>query len=220
MRKVREGGVYIGTSDAKGTLQLKDKLLEKLGPHFETKKPKEIGPKILISGISKQYESDILIDELVATNSRICDQDKEGMKVLSSFKIKTSKSKTKWSYIMEVTGNIYSKVINNYILLDYNYHLVKEYVHTLRCYWCQGYNHSSKNCTADLPVCCYCGEFHDSRDCNSQETQKCFNCNEAISKGAFYEIHHKCGSQSCSVQLSMVKKQQSKLNYNIKSLSL
>lgn len=119
---------------------------------------------------------------------------------------------------MEVTGNMYTKLVNNYILLDYNYHFVKEYVHSLQCYRCQGYNHSSNNCIADSPICCFCGDFHDSRNCDSKHKQMCHNCKEANSKGATFDIHHKSGSSDCSVHLSMIKKAQSKVNYHISSL--
>lgn len=217
LKPIQGGGVYLGTASKDETEKLKEELSKKLGPTFETRKPKTIAPKLIISGITREYDNNTLLEELFATNPRLSDEDLNNIKVSYHFKKQGQKGKTIWSYVVETNGCVFSKLVNNYIMLDYNYHYVKEYFNVLRCFRCQGYNHRSSECSHNSTICAHCCLEHDSRSCK-EESKSCYNCNESNKKGSNFNVNHSCGSSSCNVQISMLKKLQSKINYNLTSL--
>lgn len=82
LKPIKGGGVYVGTDSADGGAKLHDVITNKLGESFETKKPRIIAPKRIISGISREYDNEDLLEELLATNHRLTDEDRIGIKVM------------------------------------------------------------------------------------------------------------------------------------------
>lgn len=219
LKPIKGGGIYLSTEDENGVKILKEELVKQLGSGFETKLPKTLAPKVIISGITKKYEEDTLLEELIATNPRLNDNDRREIKIVHHFNRKGKRGDQNWSYILETNGKVFSKIVNNYILLDYNYHFVKEYLSVLRCFRCQGYNHKGSNCPNEFEICSYCSGHHDSRKCDQGNNKICINCKAANEKGEFrYDIKHSSGSSECKIQMMFMSRSRDKINYKIESI--
>lgn len=74
------------------------------------------------------------------------------------------------------------------INIGWNKCRVREYIpRARRCFKCQGYQHSSKNCRSEVAICVNCGK--DSHGNNCDEQPSCKNCkgsHPASSKDCYY----------------------------------
>lgn len=93
----------------------------------------------------------------------------------------------------QIPNNIYILTFNSCNLpeeinIGWNKCRVKEYIpKPRRCFKCQGFQHSSKNCRKDQDICVNCGHDYHGPICN--QPPLCRNCNEehpASSKDCFY----------------------------------
>lgn len=164
IKHVQRGGVFLGARnrDDLQTLTLETKKL--LGKNFEVYIPKLRCPKVVIRGIGKEYAYDDFLNELIGTNPGFDDED--FIKVVHHKLIKQN-DVTKWMYFLEVSGRTFRKVVDKYLNLDFNSHVVREYVDVLRCYKCQRYGHKSASCNSEL-VCSKCGDGHDFKSCQAE----------------------------------------------------
>lgn len=159
--------------------------------------------------MDKKYEDDEFVNELIKVNHFITTEDK--IKIVFS---KPNKMTKKWMVSFEVSGSTFIKMVNRYINIGWNSHYVKEDNHILRCFNCQGYHHSSRNCSNDI-VCPKCSGNHKINDCNSNLIN-CHNCciNNAKFKSNF-STEHKADSTTCKVYLSKVYRLQQNTSYSI-----
>lgn len=83
--------------------------------------------------------------------------------------------------------------------MDWDFYCpVREIIDVLRCFNCNGYHHSAKNC--ELPISCpKCSENHTFELCKS-ENLRCINCvksNEKLKKNL--KTNHSAMDSSCPV---------------------
>lgn len=114
---------------------------------------------------------------------------------------------------MEVSGSTFKKIINRSFNLDFNSHVIREYVDVIRCYKCQKYGHKSGSCSSQVA----CGKYglnHDFKGCQAKEVH-CINCKAHNDRtGGNVTVSHICGTYNCYVQEEMIQRQKEKIDYN------
>jgi hypothetical protein len=126
------------------------------------------------------------------------------VKKVFSFKNK----KNKWFIICEVQGTTFCKLVDRYINLSSGRFYCKEDCNVNRCFRCQDFFHTAKNCTKSFR-CVSCGGAHDSKKCLS-ETIVCCNCKDA----GFDKVDHKSNSTECPVYCAKMAMVKNKTDYH------
>lgn len=133
--------------------------------------------------------------------------------------MKQNKRTNKWMTSLEVSGDIFNKLVNRYINLGWTSHFVKEDRYILKCFKCQGYNHSSNICR-NVEACLKCAGPHSLKDCKSSEI-KCSNCRTSNNKyNTQFSTDHQSDDLDCGIYLRHMKKLSLNTAYSIESLCL
>lgn len=171
IKHVNNGGVYIGVSSGNDLKKLKNEAVSVLGAEYDVVIPKVRLPKVIIRGVSKEYDYKEFVSELIQTNHSLDDNDV--IQVVHHKKVKYQSS-TKWLYVLEVSGKTFAKIVDKYLNIDFKSQIVREHVDVLRCYKCQKYGHKSTNCSSQT-VCGKCTGQHEFKNC-SEAIIECVNC--------------------------------------------
>lgn len=198
-----KGGCFMGTVKKVNQEDLEKEVAVQLGDEFVVRVPKEKRPQLLLCGVKKEFNGSQLAEEILACNQWFDEEDSNQIKVVHK-RCRKSSSGDRWDYIIEADDPAYEKLLNRYVLIDYNHHFMKDYISLTRCYNCQRYHHKATMCQ-DESVCAICMGSHSTRVCNRQQDVKCINCAAANKNGAKYNIKHICGSRNCSFQLNLLK---------------
>lgn len=119
--------------------------------------------------------------------------EKEILEELDQFKVTNVYRTNKKVNYETIPNNIYILTFNcntlpEEISIGWNKCRVRQYVpRPRRCFKCQGFQHSSKNCRREIGSCVNCGQEEHGTSCDRPPS--CRNCNEphpASSKNCFY----------------------------------
>lgn len=209
LKHVRNSGVFLGTCC--DTDILKKEIMEKLGEDFTVSKPKEPTPQLIISGLSREYTSEELWQEIKETNHGFNSADT--INVVHQRKKHHEDKRESWYYILEAPPTTFKKLLNRYLSIDFKDHYVKEYIEITRCYNCQQYNHKSSGCLSP-PTFCRCGKDHKTSECARKVSYSCANCRAANLKGARYNTNHSCGSKLCTIHQNILKMKRERIDVN------
>lgn len=213
VKHLRNRGVFLGTSSAANSNILEQEISKKLGGNYEISQPKPSMPKLVLSNIDKKYESDEMLDEIRSTNQGFDDND--GIKIVHAKSYSHEKEKKeKWLYILEAKPQTFAKLVNRYIIINFNEHFVKEKFDVTRCFNCQQYGHKGHKC-ASQPVCSRCAQNHKTSECKKHlSVFSCINCMDSNKAGTKFNTNHPCGGKNCEVDKKKVEIYQSRVNYN------
>lgn len=208
MKHIQNSGIFIATAN---TDPLEKELTTKLGPGYTVSKPKPRVPKLILSGLSREYSEEELLNEVRETNFGFNPND--SFKVVHHKKMIRNNEES-WTYIIEAPPNTFNKLVHRYISVDFYDHFVKEHIEAVRCYNCQGYNHKSVSC-ASACKCARCGRGHKTTECARSSSLSCINCVDSNKKnGTKFNTNHSCGSASCKVHQQMMNNVKSKIDYS------
>lgn len=145
---------------------------------------KKLDPKLTISNIDPDISDEKqLLEELLEKNQNINTLNNTG-----NNKVKVIFYDKKERYaVIQVSSSIRESIRQNgnCVHLDLGSHHVKDRIHVVQCYHCQGFGHmaGSTYCRSKDkdPVCFYCAGSHSSKDCKSKQERKvnkirCHNC--------------------------------------------
>lgn len=97
---------------------------------------------------------------------------------------------------------------------------IRRYISLPRCYRCQGLGHVASSCSKKNEIRCeFCGQKHDSRQCELRDhadKHRCFNCiTYNQTHGRDINIKHKASSSDCSYYRKKLSEKRSSV-YNSK----
>lgn len=142
----------------------------------------KLKPRILL----KDLPTDIDFNNIASAVAKALGEDSLSVDIRPVTIFKRGERK-RCNAVIEVTPQIRNKLMRQgRVFLDFESCKVEDYFRILQCYKCMKFNHLARNCTATSPMCCYCSENHDSRECCNKGQLKCTNCN----KSGFTEIGH------------------------------
>lgn len=210
VKHIRNGGLVVGCSGAEDADKFVELAGEKLSANYDVHRLKRILPRIRVTGISEKLAPDTLREYILGQNEdSFCGADCKILKI-SSVKNRADI----YQAAVQLDTVSYSRVLKaGYLIIGFDVCKVYDAVDLIRCYKCNGFNHTSQSCKRGIS-CPRCGAGHDVKECTVEEAQLCcVNClrtNEKLGK-SFDTNHAVWNSQACSVYKESVEKFKSDL---------
>lgn len=184
---------------------------QKLSANYDVHRLKRILPRIRVTGISEKLTPDTLRDCILGQNGEsFCGE--EDCKILKISNVK--KRRDVYQATVQLNTISYDRVLKaGFLIVGFDVCKVYDAVELIRCFKCNGFNHTSQSCKRDVS-CPRCGKDHDVKGCTVADTELCcVNCSRANEKsGKSFETNHAvCIFQACSVYKELVGKFRSDL---------
>lgn len=215
MRNATNNGLIISCENDDDCLKLINEAEQKLGEKYEIRKPAKRLPRFKILRVKDSDEDDAtLIADLKRQNRCVYD-DKFKFEVIKreQVKIKGKNIDGMFNIVLQTNGETFKKVMDNGNLnVNWQNCKVVDNVYIRRCYKCYGFNHESKNCTAEV-ACSTCSLPHLKKDCKSKN-EKCINCvttNKRLSLNM--NVNHNVWSNECPVYLRKLEMSKRAISY-------
>ena len=166
-------------------------------------------PTVHIVGLSKEYTPDELRSMIVKQNPGISTlfestSTSTDDKLIDILSVKPLKNNVHiFKAIVIKVSNVIRSILakqQNKVYIGYQ-SMCKVYdsIFVLRCFNCQGYGHHSEECeNKDDPVCGFCSESHESRDCLKKTADHLFKCCHCV-KAKNNDTNHHTGDPRCAV---------------------
>ncbi|KAJ3666501.1 hypothetical protein Zmor_001940 [Zophobas morio] len=169
---IKNGGIvlnYEHPSELKKLSQLKD-----LSDKYEISDLKTPKPKLRISGISSDIDEQQIIPFLIKQNKHIFSESSQ-CKILKYFPIKNRNNY--FQVILEVNISTYKNaLLYGHCLIGLDGCNIYDAIDVIRCFNCNGLNHSLKTCKKKIS-CPRCSGPHRVNDCHATNEQlRCINC--------------------------------------------
>lgn len=208
IRRIGKGGVALQTENKKQLAQLA-KVLEKEG--LKTKKPSRLRPNIIIYDVPDEIKKEDLNAAIRSQNYPEVDQSFFDERVKPAFGIRR-KGRNTTNWVMEVDPYVRAGILElGKLYIDFSSCKVEDYVRITRCYNCQQFGHTTKNCK-NTKTCSICAaENHSHRECKIPENKAvCKNCK------MFNRPHnHSVRSIECPYYQQLIKKKKERTDYFI-----
>lgn len=211
VKHIRNGGLVVECKDATAADKLVRLAGERLSSKYEVHQLKKVSPRIRAVGMSEKLDNGVLGDCIIQQNSDIFSESFE-CKVLD---VKPVKNKGDlYQATVQLDCLSYRRVLEaGYLLVGLDLCRVYDAVELVRCFRCNGFNHTSKSCKRSH-TCPRCGDAHELVDCTASDAElSCANC-EAANKNPSnsFDIKHAAWDyEACSVYKMRLNKLKSDL---------
>lgn len=210
MREAKNGSVVVKCKDNKEANKLRITIEKNLGEHFSSAVPSKRKPCIKIVGIEKEYSELELLDALKLQNSEVFLEGCELKLVVTKRMVKS------YFAIVQCDPKTFNKIQSEAefrLFIGLRACRCFEHINVYRCYNCNKYGHSSRNCSDSKSCGKCCGSTHDTKDCSSQELI-CTNCKTSNEKHNLgLSINHSAYSMACPTYLHLLQQEKSKIQY-------
>lgn len=194
--KRNDGAVTIRCENESDRNVLTEEIKEKMGNEYEVQAPRMRNPKILIVGMNKELDKNLIVQAIKKQNDIECGH-MECVKVYKSYKNPKS-----YNAIIETDGEGFNQIMKKKkINIEWDRCPVYESCGVLRCFKCWGFNHTSNHCQNEHQICAKCSEIgHSYKDCKNNYN-KCINCVKAKERLRLSDIdtNHDCRDTNCRV---------------------
>lgn len=172
VKQVSNGGILLGCKTTEDSEKFMKLAKEKLSGDYNIRESPGIHPRIRVSGICDNLSEDSLL-KLIKKNNMPYILPESDIKLIKL--LPTKKNNKIFQAILQVDKFTYERVMKaGKILIGYDSCPVFDGLEVYRCYNCNGFHHSQKNCTKQL-CCPRCGDGHLIKDCKSK-VLRCCNC--------------------------------------------
>lgn len=188
----------MGCSTSADNEKLKQIASEKLSSQYNVKILKGINPRIRIAAISDKLSAEEIAEYAVKMNPFFFESSFE-CNVISVTPLK--KNNHLYQAVLQIDRKSYNRIISaGYLFIGYDCCKVYDAISVLRCFNCNGFNHSAKQCSRPT-TCPRCGANHKVTDCTENDI-KCVNC--LASKAA--NPNHAAWDVNCPVYMEAADK--------------
>lgn len=158
----------------------------------EVKEGESRNPKIKIIGIEEQVEEKSIIGQIKKQNEFISGSEMKLIKINKDVR-------NKFNVIIELDNKSYTKIMKEGKLnVFWNRCRVVNHVGIMRCYKCNGYNHTKEKCKSST-ACGKCSGEHETKDCDSN-VKMCINCKTLSKKfNLELDLDHYVWEYKCEV---------------------
>lgn len=181
MKEVSNGQVIIRCENKKDLEKIQNKIQEKMSADYDTKTPSLKHPKVKIIRINEDDDNtaEDLIEAIIDQNLTKQTREEEDFHIKIIKKIK-KENERHFTLILETDPKTHKLLTNrDKIFIGWSRGKPYDYVHVIRCYKCQGFNHFAKDCKNNK-ICYKCSLQHEG-ECKAKHN-KCINCKNAIQK--------------------------------------
>ena len=142
--------------------------------------PAKILPKMAIVNVPRELDDGFILNSIKNKNQNIAELVNAGEELGVVAQMNSMKNSLYKTVIIKVSANIRKCIINqgNYLFVDLNRCKVYDNIWVRRCFHCQEYGHNANSCQKknENPVCGFCSQEHNSKDCRNKNSLKCVNC--------------------------------------------
>lgn len=179
--------VVVRCRDESSYEKIKERISEVMGENFSVDKPKESNLVLLFRDVPEHWKEISDIQLLMCRNEEL-------KKFVHDIKV-TRISKQGTAYVECKDKETYKQLLDKKKLrIEWSVIRVQRYVDLRRCFKCQQYNHTAKECT-NKPACAQFSGEHDVVNCDSAITC-CINC---VRAGSVNPRDHCAWSHKCPV---------------------
>ncbi|KAJ3644187.1 hypothetical protein Zmor_026857 [Zophobas morio] len=180
VKPVSSGGLLISCNDAAGGKKFKEIASVNLSETYNIKEVNSFHPKIRIVGFSSDVSENLLLSYMKKQNPDLIQQS-SFCKLIRLWPTRSNKNVFQADVEVDiVTYNLLLK--SGHVLIGLNPCSVYDAIGIPRCYNCNGYFHSSKQCKKELS-CPLCAGKHKVKDCpfsdldsDTENKKCCINC--------------------------------------------
>lgn len=167
-----DGAVVIGCNDRNSSAKLKKMVEEKLSECYSVRELSGINPRVRIVGLTDHWEKVDLREYLIKMNPQIFNEDS----TCTVLDISPTKNNSDIKQaLLQIDKFTYTRATDaGHVIVGYDSCAVYDAINVLRCFRCNGFNHSSRNCKKEIS-CPKCAGKHAIKDCKS-DTFGCVNC--------------------------------------------
>lgn len=209
VKKTKFGTIIIECCSSDKQDEIKQRIESKIGSNYEISLRSPLTPKIKIFGITEQLEPNEIEDLLKRQNEFLANGDLSVLKVTNDVK-----DKDLFNAIVQIDKETFGKVMQRKrVLINWDSCVVREHHSILRCHKCCGFNHKKEECKNNT-ACGYCGNEHESNECEEDAAEKCVNCIIANEKFALnLDINHNVWSRKCEILNGKITKAGKRTEY-------
>lgn len=173
LRKGRNNKVFISL-ETDNDRKVMSKAVKDLSSSFSVSEPAPKKPLLRLLGVTKDMTDAKLVEAIRKQNSRLLSDipDTADLKVIRRVKCRNQNI---CNVILETDPLIWKALTEQKIRIGYQIITAIDQSPVRQCYKCLGFGHDAKRCTNNC-TCGYCGEAHDSRQCQRQTGPRCVNC--------------------------------------------
>ncbi|XP_036325083.1 uncharacterized protein LOC118738264 [Rhagoletis pomonella] len=165
----QNGVMVIDSIDESEREKIKEIMDKQMSDKYEIKIPRDYKPRLFITDMHFEKNSDELIECL--KNQNKCLEQGE-IKVIKQYSVKNN-TKTYYNAIVEVDECMFTSVMK-LDKLNIGWERCRFYdgVNVTTCFKCKGYNHKATDCKSE-EVCSKCLGKHKTTECNETPKNKC-----------------------------------------------
>lgn len=212
IKHIRDGGLLLSCQSSEENSRLKKLAQEKLSENYEIREVKGLHPRIRIVGLSEKLDPESICKLVVKQNNEIISSPLDCKVVRIGA---TKKKADVFQATLQLNIVDYNRVIENgYLLVGLDICKVYDAIEIMRCYKCNGFNHSKFNCK-NAVSCPKCSLSHDLNTCPSDKF-RCVNCSSMKEKSPDLAIdleHAAWDHERCHAFKMAVSKLKSDLGY-------
>lgn len=207
IKTLKNGGVLIKGENKQTINELKNLINNKISDKYEVELSKLSRPRIKIIGLSREYTSEELMEDLKLQNQFITEEDEIEIKHTVQMRNK------KWIVFAEVKGSTFSNLIQRRsVNVGWESCKIEEDPNVRRCTKCWGFGHKTTECNRQV-TCKHCAGNHLYIECRTQ-TPTCTNCYISNTKfNTNHQTNHEADHSSCSILQNKIYIQQERIDY-------
>lgn len=172
IKHIKDGGLVVSCQTTEEISKFKKIVEEKMSTNYDIREVRGLHPRVRIVGLSEKFNVDALENLIRKQNIEMFSVDSE-CKIMKIWATKNNKNV--YQATLQLDMSTYNKVITNgYLLVGLDLCKIFDAIEILRCYNCNGFNHSKTACKKQL-TCPNCGGSHDKDNCQS-DVLRCINC--------------------------------------------
>lgn len=170
VKELKNGGIAVQCGNDE---RLKELINSKLKTSYDVKVVSPINPRVRITGITLELESNVLLNMFKSQNKALLSPNNT-CQVISVTPLRNNRNV--FQTTLQVDATTYHNLIQSgHVIIGYDYCKVYDGIEVRRCFKCCGFHHYATKCTSKVYICPRCAENHKLSDCKSK-TLKCFNC--------------------------------------------
>ena len=202
LKKRSDGSIQVKCSNSKDGELLKTELDKIFIDKSTINRPSLNKPRLKIIGVENDFDLEEVSAALKNQNSIECETN--DFKVLHIHKLKNKDSKTIY---LETSPIIFQRLLaRKKVFIGWQRCRIYEDLNINRCFNCNGYGHSAKNCKNGT-TCAHCSGDHNTNSCTNKNVAKCINCIRANAKFKLNRnIDHQAFDEKCCESYDFYKK--------------
>lgn len=203
VKSINNGGIVLNLREQKDADKFTTIAQQNMSENYEVRVLKNMMPRIKIVGLSQDLDDFTLCRFLLKQNPDVFTEEST-CKLLKHGP--TKKYPDRFQAIFQVDAITYKKVLDaGRVMVGLESCAVYKAIDVLRCFRCNGYHHSSRNCKNAIK-CPLCAAEHAVNDCKSHQDLRCCNCTSFNNKNKVnVDTHHAAWDhKNCHVYTQLI----------------